>query len=82
MSSLADDLNTFRLFRGFPPRDDSLSGPAGSGEEAGPAEEPSPAGETPAEPEIDLRALAEKVYALLGQEARLERERLIRNKPW
>lgn len=76
MSLLADDLNTFRIFRGFPPQDDSLTGPPSAEEGLGPAEE------TSAAPEIDLRVLAEKVYALLRQEARLERERLVRNKPW
>jgi hypothetical protein len=34
------------------------------------------------ESEIDLQALAEKVYALLKQELRVERERLVRTKPW
>jgi hypothetical protein len=83
MSSLADDLDTFRIPRGFPPQDDLLSGPANTGEEPEVAEEVlGPAEETSAEPEIELKALAEKVYALLRQEARLERERLIRNKPW
>lgn len=78
MPSLADDLNTFRAFRGPPPQDqdDLLPGPAGAGEEPEPEEEAS------AEPEIDLKALAEKLYALLRQEARLERERLVRNRPW
>lgn len=77
MSSLADDLNTFRVFRGFPPQDqESLPGLASTEEALEPAEE------TSATPEIDLQALAEKVYALFRQEARLERERLVRNKPW
>ncbi|MBI1878880.1 MAG: hypothetical protein HYR94_11805 [Chloroflexi bacterium] len=36
-----------------------------------------PAGQTqPAAGEIDLKALAEKIYKLLKEEARLERERL------
>ncbi len=34
------------------------------------------------EQEIDLQALADKVYALLRQELRLERERLGRRRPW
>jgi hypothetical protein len=78
MSSLADDLNTFRVFRGFPPRDqdESLPGPVGAGAK------PELAEEVLAGAEIDLKALAEKVYALLRQEARLERERLIRNRSW
>jgi hypothetical protein len=78
MSPLADDLNTFRVFRGFPPRDqdESLPGPAGAGEE------PELAEEVLAGAEIDLKVLAEKVYVLLRQEARLERERLVRNRPW
>jgi hypothetical protein len=83
MSPLADDLNAFRVSREFLPQDDLLSGPASTGEEPEVAEEvPEPAEETSAEPEIDLKALAEKVYALLRQEVRLERERLIRNRPW
>jgi hypothetical protein len=36
--------------------------------------------ETAAEQEIDLHALASKVYDLLKQELRLERERLGRNR--
>jgi hypothetical protein len=76
MSLLADDLDTFRVLRGFPPQDDSLPGPV-SAEEA-----PEFVEETPAAPRVDLKALAERVYALLRQEARLERERLVRNRPW
>jgi len=77
MSSLADDLRTFRVFRRFPPQDqESLPGLASAEEALEPAEE------TSATPEIDLQALAEKVYALFRQEARLERERLIRYRPW
>jgi hypothetical protein len=36
----------------------------------------------PAQGEIDLRALAEKLYQLLKEEARLERERLGRDRSW
>lgn len=36
----------------------------------------------PEEQEIDLQALAARVYALLRQELRLERERLGRRRPW
>jgi hypothetical protein len=36
----------------------------------------------PVQGEIDLRALAEKLYQLLKDEARLERERLGRNRSW
>jgi hypothetical protein len=36
----------------------------------------------PVQGEIDLRALAEKLYHLLKEEARLERERLGRNRSW
>ena len=32
--------------------------------------------------EMDLKALADKVYTLLRQELRLERERLVRQRPW
>jgi len=39
-------------------------------------------GEAPAQPAIDLRALAERVYALLCQEARLERERRVGRNEW
>jgi hypothetical protein len=48
----------------------------------GGGEPPAAAGagqETAAEQEIDLQALASKVYDLLKQELRLERERLGRN---
>ena len=39
-------------------------------------------GEAPAQPAVDLRALAERVYALLCQEARLERERWVGRNEW
>jgi hypothetical protein len=50
-------------------------------EEEEPAGEPGPGGPTgevgePVEREIDLQMLAERVYRLLQEEARLERERL------
>jgi hypothetical protein len=50
-------------------------------EEEEPAEEsttgaPTGEGGEPVEPQIDLQMLAERVYALLKEEARLERERL------
>lgn len=46
------------------------TGPAPANSDAEPAAQPAQA------PEIDLEALAEKVYALLREELRLERERL------
>jgi len=33
-------------------------------------------------PEIDVQALAERIYRLFREEARLERERLGRPRPW
>jgi hypothetical protein len=41
-----------------------------------PPEEPSAGPERATEPEIDLQALAEKVYELLKRELTIERERL------
>lgn len=41
-----------------------------------PPEEPSTGQERPTEPEIDLQALAEKVYQLLKRELIIERDRL------
>lgn len=46
--------------------------------EATPADEAHEPGRTP----VDVRALAEKVYQLLKEEARLERERLGRPRHW
>jgi len=66
--SRVDDLNAFRTFRGFPPAPDLKSGSA---------EEEPEAVEEAIESETDLRALAEKVYALLKRELALERERLV-----
>lgn len=50
----------------------------GTGESAEPARE----GQEPAGTEVDLQALAEKIYRLLKEEARLERERLGRRDIW
>jgi hypothetical protein len=36
----------------------------------------------PPKPEIDLQALAERLYRLFREEARLERERLGGPRPW
>jgi hypothetical protein len=66
MSSPGDPLHTFRVSRDVQPR-------GGGGALPGIA---SPGQETPADQEIDLQALARKVYALLKQELKLERERL------
>lgn len=49
----------------------------GEGEE--PAQETR---QTPALDQIDLKALAEKIYQLLKKEARIERERLGRHHIW
>ncbi len=68
-----DDLNAFRAFREFPPVTGSKSGSAEG--------EPEAVEET-IESEANLRALAEKVYALLKQELASERERLARNQAW
>jgi hypothetical protein len=66
MSSLGDPLHTFRV-GGHPPPGGggaALPGTASAGQE------------TPADQEIDLQALARKVYELLKQELELERERV------
>lgn len=65
MSSPGDPLHTFRV-EGYPP-------PGGGGARPGTA---SAGQEAPADQEIDLQALARKVYALLKQELELERERV------
>ena len=82
MSSLEEDLNTFRIYSsGLSPMED------GGDEEdeeltleaADVEESPAPAEETLTETSIepiDLPALADRIYALLKQELRLERERL------
>jgi hypothetical protein len=49
-----------------------LAEPANASQTRGPTEQ----AEAPARPEIDLKALAQKIYKLLKEEARLERERL------
>jgi len=73
MSRLVDDSNAFRAFRGFSPATGSKSSAAE--EEAGAVEET-------LESEAGLRALAEKVYALLKQELTVEGERVVRNQAW
>lgn len=65
MSSPGDPLHTFRA-EGHPP-------PGGGGARPSAA---SAGQEAPADQEIDLQALARKVYALLKQELELERERV------
>jgi hypothetical protein len=82
-TSLDDDLNTFRISRGFPPQEGSEEKEEESPPDLGGAgEEPELAEETPVEPEIDLKTLAEKLYVLLRQELRLERERMVRQRRW
>jgi hypothetical protein len=56
----------------------SYSSMTGTGESAEPAQEGLESSRT----EIDLQALAEKIYRLLKEEARLERERLGRRDIW
>ena len=46
------------------------------------ATEPTPESPETSEPEIDLPALAKKVYELLKEEARLECERAGRHQTW
>jgi hypothetical protein len=65
MSSPGDPLQTFRV-GGHPP-------PGGGAARPGTT---SAGQEAPADQEIDLQALARKVYELLKQELKLERERL------
>lgn len=86
MSSLDDDLNTFRIYRsGLSPieggeEDEELAPAAAKVEES-----PAPAEETPTETyiePIDLPVLADRIYALLKRELTLERERLGRNTSW
>ncbi len=88
MSSLDDDLNTLRIYSsGLSPmedeedeEDEELTLEAANVEEL-----PAPDEETPAEVAIEpinLPALADRIYSLLKQELRLERERLARNTPW
>jgi len=55
-----------------------LSSTTSTSEYAGPAEK----GRKPAKGEIELEALAERIYQLLKEEARLERERLGRRRAW
>jgi hypothetical protein len=71
MSSLGKPLHTFRVSRDVQPR-------GGGGARPGTT---SPGQETSADQEIDLQALARKVYELLKQELKLERERLGWNRP-
>ena len=52
------------------------------GEETGADEVPQVTDETPDESAIDLEALAEKIVALIRQELEIERERLVRTRPW
>jgi hypothetical protein len=75
MSSLDDDLNTFRVFNRPSESGDALSGAASPDEDEAASQEA-------ASPTIDLQALADKVYALLKQELRLEQERLGRRRLW
>ena len=65
MSSLGKPLHTFRVSGDVQAR--------GGGALPGTA---NPSQKTPADQEIDLQALARKVYELLKQELKLERERL------
>jgi hypothetical protein len=89
-SSLEDDLNTFCVFRGFSPPTGDDEQDVSPSELASREAEAALAGNTPQmaergsaeELEMDLKTLAEKVYALLRQELRLERERLVRRRPW
>lgn len=67
MSKFADDSNTFRTLKGFPPPPGAKSA---SPEKALPGLE------------VDLYALAEEIYALLEQELVLENERLVRRQSW
>lgn len=81
---LEDDLNTFRIFRGFSQdNEEKNEWPSGL---TSPTEKGGPVKETPeetlAEGKIDLEALSKKVYVLFRQELRLERERLVRRKSW
>ncbi len=69
MTSSNDHLDTSRVF-GRP--DGGVASPGAAGAEQDAAKEQ----------DIDLQALACKVYALLKQEVRLERERLGRRRPW
>jgi hypothetical protein len=71
MSSLGKPLHTFRASRDVQPRGGGAALPGTA----------IPSQETPAGQEIDLQALARKVYALLKQELTLERERLGWNRP-
>jgi hypothetical protein len=56
----------------------AYSSPTGTAESA----EPAQGSHEQAEAELDLRVLAEKVYRLLKEEARLERERLGQRHTW
>ncbi len=71
MSSLQEDLNLFRI---QPARSSSgnVSPPIGAASNG----EPPPEADASTVPELDLQALAQKVYDLLKQEARIERDRL------
>jgi hypothetical protein len=71
MSSLGDPLHTFRV----------SSSVQSQGSGAAPPGTASPSQETSADQEIDLQALARKVYALLKQELKRERDRLGWNRP-
>jgi len=67
MSKFADDSNTFRTLKGFPPAPGAKSG---SPEKAS------------SELEVDVYALSREIYALLEQELALENERLVRRQSW
>jgi hypothetical protein len=71
MSSLGKPLHTF-------PVSSSVQSRGGGATPPGTA---SAGQETPADQEIDLQALARKVYELLKQELELERQRLGWNRP-
>jgi len=85
MPSLADDLNTLRIYgSGLSPmagkegeQEEGLT-PATADVEESPSPVEEPATEASIQP-IDLLSLADRIYALFKQELRLERERLGRN---
>ncbi len=90
MPTLEEDLNTFRIFRGFASEEEKAEDENGEPiirarirQQLTETEGiPEPLEEALSEPEIDLRVLAEKIYALFKQELVLERERAARRISW
>ena len=73
---IKDEPGGLRVLRGFSSDEEPADQGSAPEDEMALEEEPAP------EVEIDLQALAGKVFALFRQELRVERERLVRTRPW